>query len=50
MMNVGVTYEAVQLVEHGYTVDVGTCLHGDARLESVRLGIRDCDCSSSFCV
>lgn len=43
------TYEAVQLVEHGDAVDVGTRFHGDAAVESVGFGVRDRDCTSTFC-
>ena len=42
------TYETVQLVKHGDTIDVGSCLHGYARLESVVFGIRHHNRTSSF--
>lgn len=45
----GDTYEAMQLVKHGDAIDVGSCLHRDAGLESVGFGVRDCDCTSFFC-
>ena len=49
LVHVGDTYEAVQLVKHGYAVDVGSVLNGYTRLESVGFGVRDCNCTSSFC-
>ena len=48
--NTGETYEAVQLMEHRYAIDVGSRLYRDAGLESVGFGVGDCDRSSSFYV
>lgn len=45
----GYAYEAVQLMKHGDAIHVGSIFHGDAALESVGFGIRNCDCTSSFC-
>ena len=45
----GDSYEAVQLVKHGDAIGIGSCLHGDARLDAIGLGVRHYDCTSSFC-
>ncbi len=49
MSSIGYTYEAVQLVKHGDAIDVGSRRHGNAGLESVGFGVRDCDRTSPFC-